>query len=104
MPRSPRSRRHRSSAYRRHARWLQRTLIVVFTLAGMAVLVGVCLLSPEGRIVLGVIAAAAALFSIAVLSCLLGRLAAGVCNFFARIAGRQSLEKFLREHPPHRAA
>jgi hypothetical protein len=65
-------------------------------LAGLACLIGVCLLFPTGRMLLFGLGAVLALFSVAVISCITGRATAEAVNFARLQFGRADLEATLR--------
>ena len=57
---------------------------------------GLCLMTPAGRLVLVVLGAAAALVAVFTLSCAAGRIAAEVRNAIALQTARARLEKRMR--------
>jgi len=68
---------------------------------GLAALVGFSLLNPGGRVVLVIVAAALALITLVVMSCLSGHAAASLVNFVRLQFGRAGLELAHRRHRQH---
>jgi hypothetical protein len=71
-------------------------MLAAAVLAGLASLVGICLLTPTGRMLLVVFGAALVVFAVSIVSALAGRVTAGIFNFARLQFGRADLEASMR--------
>jgi hypothetical protein len=71
-------------------------MLAAAVLAGLALLISVCLLTPTGRMLLVLFGAALVVFTVSIVSALTGRATAGVFNFARLQFGRAELEANMR--------
>ena len=88
---------HRRRHHGRNARLLQWLVLGSFFVVGLGVLAAVFLFSPVGLTLLIAAAVVPALFALAVVSCVVGRLAAVITNAFRLSWAYARLEKFMHE-------